>query len=795
MLKNYIKIAIRNITRSKVYSLINILGLTLGITCSSLLFLLVIDELSYDDMYTKKDQIYRVIEVDNSEESTRYYGQTSPPVGRTLVEEYSEVTGSTNLYKFGGQIVFSKDDTKFDERNYFFADSAFFNVFNVDWIDGDPNTALSQPKSMVIDEDWAHRLFGDENAIGKEVNLGGEDMSIITGVFKKLPQNSHLQFKILLSVPRSEDFKNFLSDWSDYGAYTYVMLKENMNGKALDTKIPDFIARHFKPEQKRNFYLQSLNDIHFESKDIEYGTEDTHGQKAYVYVFIAIGFFMLIIACINYVNLSTARSLHRGKEIGIRKVSGAFRSQLIAQFLTESTVIALISLVLSVGLVDLLLPYFNQLTDKQFVFNLDSFSSVFSILFGVTLVVGLLSGGYPALLLSRLKPADILKGAMSTGNGSAVLRKTLVITQFTLSIVMIIATIIAFGQLNYIQNKSLGFDKDQTLVIDINSRNVRSRFETMKTEFAKSPYVKGVAVSSRVPGEWKNIRQVYTNKVGEQDSMRVNFIGFDKDIINLYGMQMAAGSNFSGNVKSDSLHVLINETAVSALNLDNPIGKFIEIKDGRGGVFQIIGVVKDFNFESLHHKIAPVILGFRANPFQSIDYFSLKFDPNHIEEAIAHATEVHNTFDTNTPIEYHFLDEQWALFYKDDSRAENLFAIGASITIFIACLGLFGLASFIIQKRTKEIGVRKVLGASVFQLFILLSKTFVAQVGIAFIIAVPIAWFFMSEWLNTFAFKFELGAGEFLIAGAITLLIALVSVSYRVLYAASLNPADTLKTE
>ncbi len=795
MLKNYFKIAFRNIFRNKVYSFINILGLTLGITCSSLLFLLVIDEMSYDGMYTKKDQIYRVVEINNSDESTRYFGQTAPPVGRTLVEEFQEVEGSTNLYKFGGQIVFSKDDTKFDERNYFFADSAFFNVFNVEWIEGDPKTVLSQPQSVVIDEDWAHRLFGTENAVGKELDLGGNDMNIITGVFKTLPQNSHLQFKILLSVPTSEDFKNFLSDWSDFGAYTYVLLKENVNGEAIAAKLPGFIARHFKPEQKRNFYLQSLNDIHFESKSIEYGSEDTHGQKAYVYVFMAIGFFMLVIACINYINLATARSLHRGKEIGIRKVSGAFRSQLIAQFLTESTVIALISLALSVGLVDLLLPYFNQLTDKQFVFNVDTFSNVLSILFLVTMVVGLLSGGYPALLMSKLKPANILKGAMSSGKGSAVLRKTLVITQFTLSIVMIIATIIAAGQLNYMQNKSLGFDKDQTLVIDINNRNVRARFETMKTEFAKSPYVKGVAVSSRVPGEWKSLRQVYTNKVGQQDSMRVNFIGFDKDMIDLYGMKMAAGSNFTGNVKSDSLHVLINETAVSALGLENPIGKFIEIKDGRGGAFQIIGVVKDFNFESLHNKIAPVILGFRANPFQSIDYFSLKFDPDHIKEVLAHATEVHNAFDTYSPIEYHFLDEQWALFYKDDSRAENVFAIGASITIFIACLGLFGLASFIIQKRTKEIGVRKVLGASATSLFMLLSKTFIFQVLIAFVIAVPIAWYGMSLWLDNFAFRFEFGFKEFLLAGVIALFISIVSVSHRVLAAANLNPANTLKSE
>jgi putative ABC transport system permease protein len=795
MLKNYFKIAFRNLYRNKAYSFINIAGLTMGITCCSLLFMFVISEMSYDSMYSKKDQMFRIVEVDETEEDTRYYGSTAMPVGRTLVADYPEVLSSTQLFKYGGQIVFSQGDVKFDERSYYFADSSFLGLFDVDWIAGDMNTALNKPNSVVIDEDWAQRLYGNEDPIGKEFLLDEENPSYITGVVKNLPENSHLQFKILVSYPAMDDqLLAYMNDWSNYGASTYVLLDEQADVTFLSQKLPDFIAKYFAAEDERNFYLQSLNDIHFGSKDIEYGTDQVKGEITYIYVFISIGIFMLLIACINYMNLATAKSLHRGKEIGMRKVSGATKGQLVTQFLSESTLIALISFAFSIGLVDLLLPFFNQIVDKSFIFNMETFSGVFSLLLIITLAVGLLSGSYPALLMSRLRPAGILKGEMSTGKGSLLLRKILVITQFSLSIVMIIATIVASKQMNFIQNKELGFDKSQLMIVDINNGNVRRRFETMKNEFVKSPYIQKVAVSSRVPGEWKNIREVYARNVdgGQMDSLRVNYIGFDKDMLDVYDIELSLGKNFTGITSNDSLHVMINEAMVEALNLGDPIGRYIEF---RGGRYQVSGVLKNFNFQSLHSEIGPLILGYRSNNIQSIDYFSLKFDPKYTQEALAHATQVHNAFDENSPIEHHFLDQQWAEFYKNDQRAGDIFQIGAGITILIACMGLFGLASFIVQKRTKEIGVRKVLGASIPQLFVLLSKTFVVQVGIAFLIAVPLSWYFMNGWLDSFAFKFGLGAGEFLTAGGSALLIALVSVSYRVIKAATLNPASTLKDE
>ncbi|MDX1629197.1 MAG: ABC transporter permease, partial [Fulvivirga sp.] len=567
MLKNYIKIAFRNIWRNKVYSLINILGLTLGITCSSLLFMLVIDELSFDSMHEKKDRIYRVVEIDDSKEKTRYYGITAPPVGPALADDYPEIEDFTRVFQFGGHFNFEKGDEKFHERAYYMADSNFFDVFDAEWVEGNPATALNEPYSMVIDRGWAQTLFGTtENVVGKTLK-GGDLVYKITGVVEPLPQNTHLQYKVLVSLPTTEPwYNNYINNWQAYGAGTYLLLEENAQIKSLSDKIPSFIAKYFQPEQQRNFYLQSMNDIHFYSQGIEYATdEESRGQLAYIYIFIAIGAFMLLIACINYMNLATAKSLQRAKEIGVRKVSGAVRGQLILQFLSESVLIALVSLVLSIGLVDLVLPHFNELTNKRFIFNMETFGGIFFLLFIITLLVGLLSGTYPALFMSGLKPSNILKGSMNTRKGGVLLRKVLVITQFTLSIVMIIATIVAMKQLNFIQNKSLGFEKDQVMVVDINSGNVRNRFEAMKEQFASSPYIKEVAVSSRVPGEWKTIREIYVSPTDNPDSVRTSFMGFDHEMVDLYGMQIVAGSNFSGNPNVDSLHVLVNESAVEAL--------------------------------------------------------------------------------------------------------------------------------------------------------------------------------------------------------------------------------------
>ncbi len=796
MLKNYIKIAWRNLWKNKTYSLINVLGLTLGITCSSLLFMLIVDEFSFDNMYDKKDRLYRLVEVNTEEEQKREFGIVPGPTGKALNEEYGEVADYTRLYRLGGQIVFQHNEELYQEREYFFAEPNFFELFNFEWIAGDPATALEKPFSLVMDEEWAQRLFGSTDVVGK-ILASGEENFLITGVIKKLPQNSHLQFKLLVGLPTDWGFYNEIANsWDRYGAYTYLLLAENAQPASIEQKMPAFVASHFKEPQHHDFYLQSLNDIHFNSAQIEFAHDVKRGEITYVYVFIAIALFMLLIACINYMNLATAKALHRGKEIGIRKVSGAYRYQLIGQFLSESSLFAIIALVLSVFLVDLLLPSFNQLANKQFIFNIETFGSIFLVICLVTIFVSLLSGSYPAILMSRLKPTYILKGGMKTGKGSVMLRKVLVSTQFTLSIIMIIATVVAYNQLNYVQNASLGFENEQMLIVDINSGDVRQRFETIKTEFANSPYVEGVAVSSRVPGEWKSFEEVYSRNFGSSDSIKMNYIGFDENMIGLYKMQLIVGENFSGNNQSDSLNIIINETAAKALNLDEPIGKFLELSgDDTRIQYKITAVVKDFNFQSLHNEVGPMILGHRNNAFQSIDYFSIKFDAAHTEEVLAHAEAVHNMFDTRSSMEYHFLDEQWAVFYEEDKRMGNIFAIGGGVTIFIACLGLFGLATFVIQQRTKEIGIRKTLGAGVLTIVTLLSKDFLKLILIATVIAVPISWYAMEKWLQDFAYRVDMGWGVFAGSGLIVLVFALFTVSFQSVKAALMNPVDSLKSE
>jgi len=797
MLKNYIKIAFRNLWKNKTYSIINIVGLTLGITCSSMLFMLVIDEFSYDNMYDQKDRLYRLVEINTSPEGEREFGMVPGPTGKALGDDYEEIEDYTRLYKFGGQIVFQHKEEAYEERDYYFAEPNFFELFNLEWIAGDPATALEKPFAVVINEEWAMKLFGTTDALGKTLQSGGETDFLVTGVIKNLPQNSHIQYKILVGIPTGMEFyKQISTSWDQYGAYTYLLLNEKAQPEKIHQKMEGFVASHFEKPEEHDFYLQALSDIHFNSASIEYGVDTNKGEITYVYIFMAIGIFMLLIACINYMNLATAKALDRGKEVGIRKVSGAFQHQLVTQFLSESTLMAFIAFILSFFLVDLLLPIFNSFTDKNFVFNLDTVGTIFLLILSVTVVVGLLSGSYPAILMSRLKTTYILKGAMQTGKGSVALRKVLVSTQFTLSIVMIIATLVAYRQLQYIQDVPLGFENEQMLIVDINNGEVRQRFETIKAEYANSPYVEGVAVSSRVPGEWKSLQEVYTKNFGSADSMKMNYIGFDEDMIDLYKMELTEGANFTGNKSVDSLHIIINETAVQSLGLEDPIGKYLELSDdGTHQQLQIAGVVKDFNFESLHTEVGPMILGFRSNPFQSIDYFSLKFNSEHTEEVLAHADKVHKMFDTFSSMEYHFLDEQWAAFYKEDRRVSNVFAIGGGVTIFIACLGLFGLASFIIQQRTKEIGIRKVLGADVTNIVGLLSKDFLKLILISILIAVPIAWYAMESWLQDFAYRINVSWWIFALSGFVVLAIAFFTISIQSLKVAFTNPVDSLKRE
>ncbi len=784
--------------RHKLYTSINIIGLTIGITSACLIFMFVNNELSYDSFHQKGDRIYRVVTSDNSVEPVRHYGQTLQAVGPTLVKDYPEVISQTKIRRPWGHIDINWKGQRISERNWLMSDPTFFELFDFEFLEGSPEAALNAPNQAVITKELAEKYFGKQKALGRVLDFNALEPVKISGVVNPSLDRSHIQFDILLS--RNTFFKEwdtYNQSWENYGAYTYILLDEQNKIEHVESEIPAFIDRYLADNPRKiGLQLQPLREIYLNSENIEAGISGVKGDYYYIYVFLAIGIFILLIACINYINLATAKSMQRAKEIGLRKVSGAGRSQLIIQFLAESMIITFIAFVLSVGLTDLLMPLFNELSGKSLVFSDELSGRNLWWLFSIALVIGLVSGSFPAFYLSKLKPADTLKGEIKTSVGNLKLRQLLVIVQFTLSVVMIVSTVVVSHQMDFIRNKKMGFDFDKMLVVDINNGNVRRSSHAMKSEILKVPGVKAVAISSRVPGEWKNIQEVFVKggNLTPDDSIQSYLMGFDEDMLATYDMELLAGRNFSGNEGADSTNVLLNEMAVKLMGWENPIGQEFQI-GGRPYGFKVIGIVKDFHFQSLHQKISPLIMAYRANPFNYIDYFSIKINAQNMPETIAGIKKIHEKFDESTPMEYHFLENQLANFYKNDLRAERLFTIGAGLTIFIACLGLFGLASYVIQRRTKEIGLRKVLGASVTNLLLLLIKGFASQVMIAFMIATPIAYLLMEKWLGFFTYKIGLGAGNFLLAGVITLIIAILTISYRAFKTSNINPAETLRTE
>lgn len=803
MIRNYFKIAIRSLIRNKAFTLINVLGLVLGISFSTMLYTYVSNELSYDSFHQKSDRTYRVLTLDKSvPDNVRTFGVTVSPLGPELVSAFPEVEEMTRLHRFSGQVVVEIGDAKYSERNWFTTtDNNFFNVFDFDFVAGHKSTALSQPFSVVLTESMEKKYFGKESALGKTMNLQEIGIVKVTGVMKDIPENSHLQFGLLFSnILTDQDWNTYLNDWQDFGAYTYVVLHKGKSIHDVEAKMPAFMKKHWGPDAEvQSTAFQPIQDIYLHSADIQAGAEQEHGQLSYVYIFSSMAIFLLIIAAINYINLTTSKAASRAKEIGIRKVAGAFKTQLIFQFLTEAFVVTLISMLLSIAMMDVCFPFFNSITGKNFELTIDTLGEFMPSLLLITLLIGLIAGSYPAFYLSRLKPVATLKGQSVFTKNRFDLRTTLVVFQFMITIVLIVSTLVIGNQINFIQTKDIGFDKDQMMIIDINSGTVRRQFQAMKNEFSKLAGVQQVAVSSRVPGEWKNIRQVYVKNANEAsatgDSLQSYFMGFDEDMLKTYQLRLAAGNFFSTNTEADSMNVLINESAAQAMNLKNPVGSVLRMntRDGEWSA-HVIGVLEDFNFQSLHQKIEPIVIGYRNNPIQSIDYFTLKVSGD-TPSLIAGATKVCEKFDPETPIEYHFLSEQLNNFYVSEKKAGMIFQMAGILSILVACLGLLGLANYHVERKTKELGIRKMLGADSLNLFLMVSFSFTRQVALAFLLACPLAWYVMKEWLGAFEYRIPLNAGVFMLAGAIVLLLTLVTVSYQSLKAARLNPIDSIKSE
>lgn len=813
MIRNYIKTALRNLWKNKTYSLINLTGLVLGMTCFLLIALYVFDELTYDRFHSKANLIYRVIDNKVSPEGKE---TKVAAVGYKIAEEgprsIPEIRSAVRFSVFGRMNVSYPGSQNVFYETFMAAKPNFFRFFDFKFLEGDKNTALIAPRSVVVTKSTAVKIFGAGSVLGRSLELDNDSLLYtVTGVLEDFPSNSHIAFNMICSESSIDDerYATFInSDWNSNTYPSYVELDKNADVAVATEKLNRLLAANNRDSSgaKTTLSLQPLPSIHFKSAGIDATSRERKGNLTYIYVFSIVGLFVLIIACINYVNLTTARFASRGKEIAVRKVAGAGRRSLISQFLAESLLMTVIALILSLIAAKLLLPAFSTFTEKKLDLTLSSDYRIWLGIFITMLVAGFCSGIYPALFQSRLKPFLLLKNKMKQGKGQLSLRRGLVVFQFCLSIVMIVATIVVFMQMKYVNTADMGFNKGQMLVVDINSRTVRRAATTIKNEYAKLPAVKSISVTSRVPGEWKVMPKVKVKQQGTRpEGNSMYFIGADDQFLSTFQVKLLKGRNFSTASAGDSSAVLINEAAANVLGIKEPTEQMIEIPsmDFSGNIeildepfrARVVGIVKDFNFRSMREEIAPMVIGYETNPLHGLDYFTMRVETGNMEQTLAQLKTILQAKDATHLFEYNFLDKQWELFYRDDRKREAIFLAIAIMTIFIACLGLFGLATYAAEQRIREIGIRKVLGASIPQLIGMLSKDFIRLVLIAAVVAIPVAWWMMNGWLNDFAYRTKLYWWIFVIAGAVALLIALCTVGFKALKAAISNPVKSLRTE
>jgi putative ABC transport system permease protein len=800
MFRNYLKIALRNILKNKAFSFINITGLAIGMACCVLILLFVQDELTYDSYHEKADRIYRLIALNKSAGEERYLAPIGAPIAEIFERTLPEVQKAVRINR-GNRVLVEYQDNRYFEERLYYGDPTMFDVFDFPIIRGDPRSALSAPFEVVITETIAKKYFGDVDPVGKNITIDKNNAYNIAAVMKDVPSNSHFHFDFLVSMETLASLhgERYLKHPGNMAYYTYLLLEENTEPKELERKMAEGVRQSYgeKIAAMRTFLLQPLKSIHLQSR-LEYEIE-ANGSISFVYTYSAIALCILLIAAFNFVNLSTARSTKRAREVGMRKVLGAFRYQLVKQFLGETILFAVISLFLAVILVRLFLPIFNSFTGKQFPLNFLANPSVLLGFVGIVIVVGVLGGLYPAVFLSAFEPMRTLKGKLGTGGRSRSFRRFLVVAQFTISIVLIIGTFVIRNQLRYMRNQNLGFSKEQVVVMPMHDQNTRDAYEYIKTEFMNNPSVLSVSASSTVPG--KSVINIAYRLEGlpDDDYFSMDTFFVDYDFLDTIGIEIAEGRGFSKEFGTDEESAfLFNEAAVRELNWQSALNKQIIwpsdlrrldaiVKKG-----QVVGVVKDFHVASLHETIGPVLFQVRPSSFR---YISARIAPVNIPDTLSFFREKWGQLSPVFPFEYTFLDEDFDKLYRADEKVGRIVGVFSVLAIIVACFGLFGLASFAAEQRTKEIGIRKVLGASVSGIIILLSHEFTKWVLIANLIAWPIAYFSMSRWLQNFAYKMSLSTWIFALSGFLAFAIALATVSYQSIKAAISDPIDSLRYE
>ena len=794
MIKNYLKIAFRNLWRHRVFSFLNIMGLTVGMAACFLIFLYIQFELSYDSFHTKADRIYRIVcDIKTPTEVIKASGPSwavPPNVKREFseIESFVRIAGKDN-------VLIRNGDIKFQEENSMWADSSFFQTFDFKLVKGNPETVLKDPFSIVLSETTAKKYFGKADPVGKTLLITGDaHPATVTGIMKDIPENSQIKGDLVLSISTITKKWNERLDeqWGSYGAQAYILLKPGTNAKELEKKFPAFLEKRNGTEMRKGqmfatLFLEPIRDVYLRSTR----NGNSTGNINNVYIFSVVAVFILLIACINFVNLTTARSTERAKEVGIRKVVGAARTQLANQFIGESVILCLIAFVLSAIVSSLLLPFFNQLSGKTISTGIFQNVQYLLTLFAAAIAIGLLAGIYPALVLSSFKPVVVLKGRFATGTRGIILRKGLVVAQFSISVALIIGTIVVYNQMSFMRNRELGFSKDQMIVMDTNRDPAKNAFN----EAIKSiPTVKSTALSSSVPGSGNpGAYSEIENKKGDLQIANLDLYFVDFDYIDQYKIKVLAGRAFSRDFGTDTTQAMVlNEAAIKMFGYSSPeeaVGRRFK-QWGREG--KIIGVIKDFHFRSLQQPIKP--LSMRIEPGGS-NLVSANISGTNLPATLAAIESKWKTLIPNRPFTYYFLDEFFDRQYRGEERFGNLFLSFSILAVFISCLGLLGLASYSTMQRTKEISIRKVMGASVQGIINLLSKEFLLLVFLSFLIAMPVAWYFMHSWLQDFAYRTEITWWVFVLAGGIAILIAVFTVSFQAIKAAIANPVKSLRTE
>ena len=809
MIRSYLKIAFRNLTKYRFISFINLFGLAVGLTCCMLILAFILNELSYDKYNKNADRIYRVTRSFNNQDGvvSLNLSTIAPAFGPYLVNDFPEIQKMTRLLKNGLTSIRYKENL-YNENNVYFADNNLFDVFTLKVKEGNPKTALSDPYSVMLSEDMAKKYFGTEDPMNKTIRAYNQFNLKVTGVYKDFPSNSHMHPDALVSFSTLNDTavygaENLRTSWGNNSFFNFIMLPENYQIKNMIDRFPAFVDKHMdhkdyngqNPSKFTKLGLQKLTDIHLRS-NMDYEAEP-NGDINRVYIFSLIALFILLIACINYMNLSTARSALRAREIGIRKVIGARKRELIFQFLSESVLICWVATIIAFFLTSLALPWLNKISGQQISYHdLLKWKIVFPLLM-TPFVLGIVSGIYPALFMSSFQPVKTLKGLFKAGGNSISLRKVLVVAQFAISIVLIISTAIVFQQLHYIQNKSLGFEKAHQIILPYGN-DVDKQYDVFRNTLLRNTAFKEIGRSSRIPtGRLLDDQGAYT-LVG--DSLRpvntdIKMVNVDYDFIPVYNIKVVAGRNFSREYSTDTAGFVLNESSVRVLGWktsQDAVGKDFKYGNQKG---RIIGVVRDFNFESMHQKIVPIILTMYPPSQAYYNNITIRVAGGNVSGTVAYLEKTWKTMFPETPFQFSFLNDNFNKLYENEQRQGTLYIFFACIAIFIACLGLLGLSSFSITQRIKEIGVRKVLGANVGRIVTLLSKDFLKLVIFAAVLAFPIAWFAMNNWLKDFAFRVSIEWWIFILAGLLASLIAVLTVSVHAIKAATANPVTSLRSE